>query len=128
MRISSALRPTRSLATSTPWWAAAWPTSRGPFAVRLGNQSQFALREPEAAKILCRMVPHGHGHHGHHGHAAQHDRAAHAAGQDAAAGHHHGSTHHEGSTHHHGSAHHHGGSHHQAGNTSNTHNRTEARA
>jgi len=35
---------------------------RGPFAVRLGNQSQFALREPEAAKILCRVVPHGHGH------------------------------------------------------------------
>ena len=28
---------------------------RGPFAVRLGNQSQFALREPEASKILCRV-------------------------------------------------------------------------
>lgn len=27
---------------------------KGPFAVRLGNQSQFALREPEAGKILCR--------------------------------------------------------------------------
>lgn len=26
---------------------------RGPFAVRLGNQSQFSLREAEAAKILC---------------------------------------------------------------------------
>ena len=75
MRISSASRPIRSSATWTPWWAAAWPTSdgvplmviatgllgRGPFAVRLGNQSQFALREPEAAKILCRVVPHGHG-------------------------------------------------------------------
>lgn len=29
---------------------------KGPFAVRLGNQSQFALREPEAAKILCRIL------------------------------------------------------------------------
>ncbi|MDO4905487.1 MAG: FeoA family protein [Lautropia sp.] len=28
---------------------------KGPFAVRLGNQSQFALREPEADKILCRI-------------------------------------------------------------------------
>lgn len=27
---------------------------KGPFAVRLGNQSQFALREPEADKIICR--------------------------------------------------------------------------
>ncbi|MFV2029014.1 FeoA family protein [Neisseria sp. S1] len=27
---------------------------RGPFAVRLGNQSQFSLREAEAAKIICR--------------------------------------------------------------------------
>ena len=29
---------------------------KGPFAVRLGNQSQFALRAPEAAKIMCRPV------------------------------------------------------------------------
>ena len=29
---------------------------KGPFAVRLGNQSQFALRAPEAAKIMCRMA------------------------------------------------------------------------
>lgn len=29
---------------------------KGPFAVRLGNQSQFALRAPEAAKIMCRVV------------------------------------------------------------------------
>ena len=28
---------------------------RGPFAVRLGNQSQFSLREAEAAKIMCRL-------------------------------------------------------------------------
>ncbi|MDO4231335.1 MAG: FeoA family protein [Lautropia sp.] len=28
---------------------------KGPYAVRLGNQSQFAVREPEAAKILCRV-------------------------------------------------------------------------
>lgn len=28
---------------------------RGPFAVRLANQSQFSLREAEAAKILCRF-------------------------------------------------------------------------
>lgn len=28
----------------------------GPFAVRLGNQSQFALREPEADKIMCRTL------------------------------------------------------------------------
>ncbi len=28
---------------------------KGPFAVRLGNQSQFALRASEAAKILCRV-------------------------------------------------------------------------
>ena len=26
---------------------------RGPYAVRLGNLSQFALRRPEAAKIMC---------------------------------------------------------------------------
>lgn len=26
---------------------------RGPFAVQLGNLAQFALREPEARKILC---------------------------------------------------------------------------
>lgn len=29
---------------------------KGPYAVRLGNQSQFALRAPEAAKIMCRVV------------------------------------------------------------------------
>ncbi|OSI19123.1 FeoA family protein [Neisseria dumasiana] len=29
---------------------------KGPFAVRLGNQSQFALRAPEAAKVMCRVV------------------------------------------------------------------------
>ncbi|MCS4533747.1 FeoA family protein [Neisseria montereyensis] len=29
---------------------------KGPFAVRLGNQSQFALREPEASKIMCRLT------------------------------------------------------------------------
>ena len=29
---------------------------KGPFAVRLGNQSQFALRTPEAAKIMCRTT------------------------------------------------------------------------
>lgn len=29
---------------------------KGPFAVRLGNQSQFALRAPEAEKIMCRVV------------------------------------------------------------------------
>ncbi len=29
---------------------------KGPFAVRLGNQSQFALRQPEAEKILCRTT------------------------------------------------------------------------
>lgn len=29
---------------------------RGPFAVRLGNQSQFSLREAEAAKIICRST------------------------------------------------------------------------
>lgn len=28
---------------------------KGPYAVRLGNQSQFAVREPEAAKIICRV-------------------------------------------------------------------------
>lgn len=28
---------------------------RGPYAVRLGNLSQFALRRPEAAKIMCRV-------------------------------------------------------------------------
>lgn len=27
----------------------------GPYAVRLGNLSQFALRRPEAAKIMCRV-------------------------------------------------------------------------
>ena len=26
---------------------------RGPYAVRLGNLSQFALRRPEAEKIMC---------------------------------------------------------------------------
>lgn len=29
---------------------------RGPFAIRLGNQSQFALRQPEADKIICRLA------------------------------------------------------------------------
>lgn len=29
---------------------------RGPFAVCLGNQSQFALRATEAAKIMCRPL------------------------------------------------------------------------
>lgn len=28
----------------------------GPYAIRLGNQSQFALRQPEADKILCRLA------------------------------------------------------------------------
>lgn len=29
---------------------------RGPFAVRLGNQSQFSLRRDEAGKIMCHLV------------------------------------------------------------------------
>ena len=29
---------------------------RGPYAVRLDNLSQFALRSPEAQKILCRIT------------------------------------------------------------------------
>lgn len=29
---------------------------KGPFAVRLGNQSQFALRASEASKIMCRLT------------------------------------------------------------------------
>ena len=29
---------------------------RGPWAVRLGNQSQFSLRLAEAAKIMCHVV------------------------------------------------------------------------
>nr|WP_311476147.1 FeoA family protein [uncultured Neisseria sp.] len=29
---------------------------RGPFAVRLGNQSQFSLRLDEAGKIMCRII------------------------------------------------------------------------
>ena len=29
---------------------------RGPFAVRLGNQSQFSLRLEEAGKIMCRII------------------------------------------------------------------------
>ena len=29
---------------------------RGPFAVRLGNQSQFSLRHDEAGKIMCHLV------------------------------------------------------------------------
>lgn len=29
---------------------------RGPFAVRLGNQSQFSLRQEEAGKIMCHMI------------------------------------------------------------------------
>ena len=33
------------------------PVGKGPYAVRLGNQSQFALREAEANKILCQLVP-----------------------------------------------------------------------
>lgn len=28
----------------------------GPFAVRLGNQTQFVLRTPEAAKVMCHSV------------------------------------------------------------------------
>ena len=30
---------------------------KGPYAVRLGNQSQFLLREAEACKILCLPEP-----------------------------------------------------------------------
>lgn len=30
---------------------------KGPYAVRLGNQSQFSLRNAEAAKIMCRILP-----------------------------------------------------------------------
>ena len=29
---------------------------RGPFAVRLGNQSQFSLRQEEAGKIICHVI------------------------------------------------------------------------
>lgn len=29
---------------------------KGPYAVRLGNQSQFSLRKAEANKILCRAI------------------------------------------------------------------------
>ena len=29
---------------------------RGPFAVHLGNQSQFSLRQEEAGKIMCHLV------------------------------------------------------------------------
>ena len=29
---------------------------RGPYAIRLGNLSQFALRQPEASKIVCRVL------------------------------------------------------------------------
>ncbi|KPN71351.1 FeoA family protein [Neisseria sp. 83E34] len=29
---------------------------KGPYAVRLGNQSQFSLRQAEANKILCRAI------------------------------------------------------------------------
>ena len=29
---------------------------RGPYAIRLGNLSQFALRQPEASKIMCRVI------------------------------------------------------------------------
>ncbi|WP_373779136.1 ferrous iron transport protein A [Glaesserella sp.] len=32
------------------------PLGKGPYAVRLGNKSQFALREPEASKIMCRIM------------------------------------------------------------------------
>ncbi|WP_373767611.1 ferrous iron transport protein A [Glaesserella sp.] len=32
------------------------PLGKGPYAVRLGNKSQFALREPEANKIICRIL------------------------------------------------------------------------
>ena len=28
----------------------------GPFAVRLGNQSQFSLRQEEAGKIMCHVI------------------------------------------------------------------------
>lgn len=46
----------------------------GPFAVRLGNQSQFALRQPEADKILCRVSTHSdaHSHHHHENHHHHH--------------------------------------------------------
>ncbi|SAY50473.1 FeoA family protein [Neisseria weaveri] len=33
------------------------PLGHGPYAVRLGNQSQFSLRQAEASKILCRVNP-----------------------------------------------------------------------
>ncbi|WP_107879084.1 FeoA family protein [Neisseria animaloris] len=29
---------------------------KGPYAVRLGNQSQFSLRQAEAQKILCHVI------------------------------------------------------------------------
>ena len=29
---------------------------RGPFAVRLGNQSHFSLRKDEAQKVMCQVV------------------------------------------------------------------------
>lgn len=32
------------------------PFGKGPYVVRLGNKSQFALREPEANKILCHVL------------------------------------------------------------------------
>ncbi|MDD7544718.1 FeoA family protein [Actinobacillus porcinus] len=32
------------------------PLGQGPYAVRLGNKSQFALRATEADKILCRII------------------------------------------------------------------------
>ena len=35
---------------------AAGAFGRAPFVVRLGNQSQFALRMSEAEKILCRLT------------------------------------------------------------------------
>ena len=35
--------------------ATGWP-GKGPYAVRLGNQSQFSLRMGEARKIFCRVV------------------------------------------------------------------------
>lgn len=32
------------------------PFGKGPYAVRLGNKSQFVLRATEANKILCRVL------------------------------------------------------------------------
>ncbi|AUI65305.1 MULTISPECIES: FeoA family protein [Glaesserella] len=32
------------------------PLGKGPYVVRLGNRAQFALREPEANKIVCQIL------------------------------------------------------------------------